>query len=358
MSADFVCNQEIVIAARRNLPQNVWDYLTGAAESETTLRRNRMALDSIAFQPRVLRDVAKVDARGAFLGHKLRIPVLNAPIGSLQTIVAGGGVAACRAAASFGTIQMISSVTQPALEECARAAEAPKIFQLYIRGDMSWIEGIVNRAKLAGYVALALTVDSSHYGMRERQLMNRWLPPSVRVQENRHLQAAVTWQQMAQIKALWGGPFILKGIATVADAKLAVEHGVEAIYISNHGGRQLDHGRGTMEMLPEIADAVKGRAEIVIDGGFLRGSDIVKAIALGAKAAAIGRLQGWALAAAGEAGLIRALEILENEMINTMGLLGVTRLAELGPDYVCKTTPVGPCHEMSTFFHMPGGRLV
>jgi isopentenyl diphosphate isomerase/L-lactate dehydrogenase-like FMN-dependent dehydrogenase len=355
---DFACNQQIVSSAKENLSQEVWDYLTGAAESETTLRRNRHALDSIAFLPRVLRDVSRVDPSSSFLGHRLRIPVMLAPIGSLQAIVEGGGAAACRAATRFGTIPIISSITEPGLEECARSTDGPKIFQLYVRGDKDWIKDIVGRAKRAGYWALGLTVDSSHYGIRERQLLNRWLPPSVRVQKDRHLQAAITWDMMSWVRDLWGGPFLLKGIATIADAKLAVERGVDTIYVSNHGGRQLDHCRGAIESLRDIVAAVNGRARIIVDGGILRGSDVVKALALGAHAVAIGRMQGWALAAAGSQGLVRSLEIIEQEMINTMGLLGVTSVAELNAEYVCKSDVVGECHEMSTFVHLPGGRLV
>jgi isopentenyl diphosphate isomerase/L-lactate dehydrogenase-like FMN-dependent dehydrogenase len=137
-----------------------------------------------------------------------------------------------------------------------------------------------------------------------------------------------------------------------------MEHGVSVIYVSNHGGRQLDHGRATIDMLPEIVDAVRGRAEIVLDGGIVRGSDVLKAIALGARAVAIGKLQGWGLAAAGQAGLIRVLEILKDEIMTTMGLLGITRLNQLTSDYLCKVQPMGPTHEMSAFPHMPGGRLL
>ncbi|MGE3148409.1 MAG: alpha-hydroxy acid oxidase [Pseudorhodoplanes sp.] len=357
MSAEFTCNQEIVAVARRNLTQDVWDYLTGAAESETTLRRNRYALDNIAFLPRVLRDVSKVDPSVAFMGHKLRIPVMLAPIGSLQAIAEGGGAAACEAAARFGTIPMISSITLPSLEDCAKAGEGPKVFQLYVRGDKAWIKDILSRAKAAGYAALALTVDSALYGIRERQLMNRYQPPSVKTQTNRHLQSAITWELMEWIKDFWGGPFMLKGIATAADTKLAIERGVDIIYVSNHGGRQLDHCRGAVETLPDVVAAAAGRARIVVDGGFVRGSDVVKALALGAHAVAIGRMQGWALAAGGADGLVRCLELIEREITNTLGLLGLTSFADLNADYICKSDVVGNCHEMSTFAHLPGGRL-
>jgi len=357
MALEFVTNQEIIMAARRNLPDNVWHYLTGGAESETTMRRNRFGLDSLAFRPRVLVDVSKVDASTTFLGHKLRIPVMLAPIGSLQSITAGGGVAVAKVAEDFGTVNFVSSVTQPSLEEIAAASHSPKIFQLYVQGDLKWVETLIGRVKQAGFSALCLTVDTAHYGHRERQMMDRWLPPSRRGVGYEY-RAGLTWETLDAIREMAGLPFILKGVATVEDAMLAVEHGVSTIYVSNHGGRQLDHGRATIDMLAEIADAVRGRAEILLDGGVVRGSDVLKAIALGARAVAIGKLQGWGLAAAGQAGLVRVLEILESEIVTTMGLLGITRLDQLSSTYLCKVQPLTPAHEMSAFPHMPGGQLL
>ena len=356
MSEQFVSNQELIVQARRNLPQPVWDYLSGGSESETTMRRNRLALDSLALRPRVLVDVSKVDTSTTVLGHKLRIPVMLAPIGSLQQITPEGAVAAAKAANEFGTVNFVSSVTQPELEETAAATPSDKIFQLYIRGDLDWIDGILGRVKQSGYKALCLTVDSAHYSNRERQLMNRWLPPSKRREratQDRLWQAKLTWETMDAIKEIGGMPFILKGVATAEDAAMAVEHGVDVIYVSNHGGRQLDHGQGTMDTLPEIVQAVGGKAEIVIDGGFLRGTDVLKAVALGAKAVTIGKLQGWALGAADHEGLVRALQLLENEIIIAMGLLGVTRIDQIGPAHVCKAPPAAMPHEMSTFVNLP-----
>jgi len=357
MALDFVTSQEIIVEARRNLSQNVWDYLTGGAESETTMRRNRFGLDSLAFRPRVLVDVSDLDASTTFLGHKLRIPVMLAPIGSLQSFTPEGGVTVAKAAEEFGTINFVSSVTQPGLEETAAAGRNPKIFQLYVQGDMTWVEALLGRVKKAGYQALCLTVDTAYYGRRERQMMDRWLPPSRRQTGYEH-RAALTWETLDAIKEIGGLPFILKGVATAEDAALAVKHGVSAVYISNHGGRQLDHGRATIDMLPEVIDAVGGRAEIVLDGGITRGSDVVKALALGTRAVAIGKLQGWGLGAAGQAGLVRVLELLESEIKTTMGLLGVTRIDQLKPAYVCKSQPVAAAHEMSAFPHMPGGRIL
>ena len=357
MPVDFVSNQEVIIQARRNLSQNVWDYLTGGAESETTMCRNRFGLDSLGFRPRVLIDVSHIDASTTFLGHKLRIPVMLAPIGSLQIITPEGAVTVAKAAHEFGTLNFVSSVTQPGLEETAAATPRPKIFQLYVQGDMYWVEALLARVKNAGYQALCLTVDTAYYGRRERQMMDRWLPPSRRMTGYEH-RAALTWETMDVIKEMGGLPFILKGVATAEDAALAVQHGVSAVYVSNHGGRQLDHGRGTVEMLPEIVAAVAGKAEIVLDGGITRGSDVLKALALGAKAVAIGKLQGWGLGAAGQEGLVRVLELLESEIITSMGLLGVSRVDQLKPEHLCKTQPIGFAHEMSAFPHMPGGRLM
>jgi isopentenyl diphosphate isomerase/L-lactate dehydrogenase-like FMN-dependent dehydrogenase len=357
MALDFVCNQEIIQMARRNLPDNVWHYLTGGAESETTMRRNRYGLDSIAFRPRVLVDVSQIDPSATLLGHKLRVPVVLAPIGSLQSITPSGGVAVAKAAEQFGTLNFVSSVTEPSLEEIAASSRNTKIFQLYVQGDMKWVENLLTRVERAGYSALCLTVDTAHYGHRERQMMDRWLPPSRRGAGYEY-RAGLTWKTLDAIKEMVSLPFILKGVATAEDAALAVEHGVSAIYVSNHGGRQLDHGRATIDMLPEIVKAAGDKAEIILDGGILRGSDVVKAVALGARAVAIGKLQGWGLAAAGEAGLVRALEILESEIVTTLGLLGITRLDQLASSYLCKVQPMNPVHEMSTFSHLPGGQLL
>lgn len=357
MSLDFVTNQEIIQAARRNLTQDIWDYLSGGAESETTMRRNRMALDSLALRPRICVDVSKIDTSTTFLGQKLRIPVMMAPIGSLQTITPQGGVAVAKAAAEFGTMNFVSSVTQPSLEEIAASTRHPKIFQLYIRGGLDWCQEIVHRVKQAGYMALCLTVDTAHYSRRERQMMNRWLPPNKRTETSRHYQAMLTWEMMDAIKKMAGLPFILKGVATAEDARIALDHGIDVIYVSNHGGRQLDHGRGTMDILPEIVATVRGKADVVLDGGILRGTDVLKALALGCKAVTIGKLQGWGLGAGGQAGLVRVLELLEEELIIDMGLLGVTRVDQISADHVCKSMPVCTPHEMSAFPHLDGGQL-
>jgi len=357
MSLDFVSNEEIIQEARRRLPQGPWDYLVGGAESETTLRRNRAAFDRIAFRPRILVDVSSIDTSTTFLGQKLRIPAILAPIGSLQVFEAGAGASATRAATEFGIMHCVSSVTLPALEETAAATPTPKIFQLYVHGDMKWTEEIVKRVKYAGYAALALTVDVAHYSRRERPMVTRYQRPTERTIPTRNHLSSLTWETMDMIKELAGLPFMLKGVQTAEDAALAVQHGVDVIWATNHGGRQIDHAQGTLDTLPEIVAAVGGKVRVIMDGGVQRGTDIMKALALGADAVALGRLQAWGLAAAGTAGVVRMLEILEDEMICNMGLLGVTSVAQLGPQYVCPAEPVTPPHEMSSWVNMPDGRI-
>ena len=293
MSIDFLSYHDMIIMAKRNLSQDNWDYICGAAESETTLRRNRLALDCLAFRPRVLRDVRNVDTSAEFLGQKLRIPILLAPMGGLERYSPNGGNDVDSAAETTGTINFISTVTQPSLEEIAANSPHAKVFQIYVRGDDDWIRSLVRRVVKAGYWGVALTVDSPFYGNRERlnpsQIALRRVP-------EREFQKGLTWDTVKLIQDEIGDrPFMLKGIMTTEDALLAVEHGVQAIYISNHGGRQLDHVQGSMEVLPEIISAVDGKAEVIIDGGFTRGSDVIKAIAMGARAVGIGRLQAWAL---------------------------------------------------------------
>ena len=326
---------EVVAAARRNVAPGPWSYLIGGAETETTVRRNRMAIDSLAFRPRVLRDVSRVDSSSSFLNHKVRLPVMLAPIGGLESIVEGGAATAARAAAQFGVPQMLSSVCQPGLEETAKAANNVRVFQLYVRGDDAWTDDFVKRAKDNGYKAFCFTVDVAAYSRRERDLVGRFVKPwRARAIEGAGFQAGLSWDQVKRYKDKHDLPLIIKGIATAEDAEIAVQHGVEVVYVSNHGGRQLDHGLGSMAVLPEVIKAVKGKAEVWVDGGFMRGTDVVKAIALGAKAVGIGRLCGLGLGAAGAPGLVRTLELLEDEIRICLGLLGVTSYAELTPAHL------------------------
>ena len=340
--------------------QGAWDYLVGGSESETTLRRNRLAFDRVAFRPRILVDVTEVDTSTEFFGQRLRIPAILAPIGSLQVFDPDGGVAATKAATEFGIMHCVSSVTQPALEETAQATETPKIFQLYVNGDDDWLADILKRVKAAGYVALALTVDVAHYSRRERPMLSRYQPPTRRqmVPPERRYLSGLTWEKMDRIKDMIGLPFMLKGVQTAEDAELAVEHGVDYVWVSNHGGRQIDHGLGSLETLPEIVQAVRGRARIIVDGGVQRGSDILKAVALGADVVALGRLQAWGLAAGSVAGCVRMLEIVEDELVSAMGLAGLTSISQVTSKYVCRAEAVTPPHEMSSWVNMPVGRIL
>jgi len=326
---------EFVRRARANLNQNAWDYIVGGAETETTMRRNRMALDEIAFRPRVLRNVARVDASVECFGRKLRLPVMLAPVGALEIFDPAAAAAVVRATGKFGAAHMLSSVSEPGLEKVADAAPgALRLFQLYVRGDDTFVEHHVGRAIAKGYSAFCLTVDTAHYSRRERDIAKRYVRESRLRATGGDFQKGLEWRTVKLIKDKFNIPLIIKGIATAEDALIALDHGVDWIYVSNHGGRQLDHGRGAMHVLPEIADAVKGRAKIMIDGGFCRGSDVVKAIASGADIVGIGRLQCWALAAAGETGVLRMLELLEDEVIRNLGLLGVTSFAQLDKSYL------------------------
>jgi isopentenyl diphosphate isomerase/L-lactate dehydrogenase-like FMN-dependent dehydrogenase len=347
---EFMNLHEVLAKARANLNQNDWDYIVGGVETETTLRRNRMALDSIAFRPRVLRDVSKVDASTELLGRKLRLPIVLCPVGSLESFHPGGAEPVVKAAAEFGIAHMLSSVCDPGLEEVAKAApDGLRMFQLYVRGDAAWVDDYVARAIANKYSVFCLTVDTAHYSRRERDIAKRHITGGRRRASGREFQAALDWRTVERIKSKFKIPLAIKGIATAEDAKLALEHGVDFIYVSNHGGRQLDHGRGSTDVLPEVAEAVAGRAKIVIDGGFYRGSDIVKALALGANLVGLGRMQCYALAAAGQAGIVRMLELLEDEVIRTMGLLGVTSYGKLDSSHLHAAAPANPANIFSAF---------
>jgi glycolate oxidase len=347
---DFQNLHELVAKARANLNQNAWDYIVGGTETETTLCRNRMALDEIAFRPRVLRDVSKVDASVEVMGRKLRLPVMLAPVGALETFDPGAGAAVVRGAGLFGAAHMLSSVSEPGLENVAKAApDALRIYQLYVRGDDAFVDDRIERAIANGYAAFCLTVDTAHYSRRERDLAKRYVRANRRDVSGREFQMALDWRSVKRIKDKYKIPLVIKGIATAEDAAIAVDHGVEWIYVSNHGGRQLDHGRGSMHVLPEIATTVAGRAKIMVDGSFCRGTDIVKAIAAGADLVGLGRLQCWALAAGGEAGIVRMLELLEDEVQRCMGLLGVRSLAEADKSYLHAAMPTNLPSVFSAF---------
>ena len=348
----FQTLHELVKAAKLRLNANIWDYLVGATETETTMQRNRAALDAWAFRPRVLRDVSKVDASGDFLGkRRIRLPVALAPVGSLDSFDPGGAATAGRAAAAFGVPIIVSSVTEPGLEGSAVAnPDGAKIFQLYVRGGPDFVDSHIRRAMDSGYDAFAITVDSAHYSRRERDIAKRFVKHWRARSEGMNHQAALSWPDIARMRAAHPGvTLILKGIATAEDAELAVQHGIEVVYVSNHGGRQLDHGRGALAVLPEVVQAVGGRARVWMDGGISRGTDLVKAMALGAEVVGIGRLYCYGLAAAGQEGVRRVLELLEDEVQTCLGLLGATSYAAVDKTMLHPVAPLVRAHVHSAF---------
>ena len=350
MREKYLTLQEIVAAARRNLAPGPWSYLVGGTETETTVRRNRHALDALGFRPRVLRDMRHVDAGSTLLGAKVRLPVLIAPVGGVESFVEGGAAAAARASAAFGVPQMLSSVCQPGLEATAAAADNLRLFQLYVRGDAAWVDDHVRRARDHGYRAFCLTVDSAMYSRRERDLVGRFVKPwRAGAAAGMQFQAALCRDEVKRYKDRHDLPLVLKGIATAEDAEIAVQHGVDVVYVSNHGGRQLDHALGSAAVLPEVVRAVAGRAQVWVDGGFMRGTDVVKGIALGATCIGLGRLACLGLAADGAAGLVRALEILEEEVRVCLGLLGAASFAELSPAHLAAAPVVSEPGALSAF---------
>ena len=340
LSQRYQALHEFVEDAQARLSRNTWGYLVGGTETETTVARNRQALDMTAFRPRVLRDVSNVDSSTMFLGHRIPIPLALAPVGSLESFHPGGGAEVARGAEAAGVPVIISSVTQPGLEESAAATRGPKVFQLYVRGDREFIDDHARRAIAAGYDAFCITVDTAHYSRRERDIANRFVKPWRTRAQGMDFQAALSWDDVKHVKDTHRIPLILKGIGTGEDAAIACANGVDFVYVSNHGGRQLDHGRGSFAVLPEVVSAVRGRAKIIVDGGFSRGTDIVKGIATGADLVCIGRLYCYALAVAGAAGVEHMLALLGEEVTIALGLLGVPRLDMLDATCLSPALPV------------------
>jgi glycolate oxidase len=334
---------EFLKVARFKLNRNNWDYIVGGTETETTLARNRQSLDCIAFKPRVLRNVQNVDTSVELFGRKIRLPVIIAPVGGLQLFWEGGAATVAQAAGDFGVAMMQSSATEPSIEEVAKKApDAYKIFQLYARGDDKYIDDFYNRSQAAGFAPqFVFTVDLAHYSRRERDTVKRHDRIANRsVEEHRNL-AGLDWGTLERFqKRFPKAEVVLKGIQTAEDAKIAVDAGIKGIYVTNHGGRALDHARGAMDILPEVVEVVKGKVPVIVDGSFNRATDVLKAIALGATAVGIGRLYCYALAAAGRPGIVRMLELLEDEMKRDLGLMGCDSVRKLDKSYVCQVPPV------------------
>ncbi len=352
----YVALQEFVVQAKRRLEPQGWGYLTGGTETETAVLRNRHALDSLGLRPRVLNDVSQVDGGAQIFGRAARLPVILAPIGGLETFDPDGALAVARAAARFRVPMMLSSVSAWTMQKLLGAVADQSlslVYQLYARSGADDIDRLIEQAVALGTPAFCITVDSAVYSRRERDIVARFVKPWRATGEGDavRFQAALNWADIARIRARHSIPLVLKGIGTAEDARLAVEHGIDWIHVSNHGGRQLDQVLGSVAVLPEVVDVVAGRARIIVDGGICRGTDIAKALALGADAVCIGRLMCAALAAAGTDGVVRMLEILEEEWRIVLALLGVTEGRELDAGFVHKGAPA--MHAPATWSAFP-----
>jgi 4-hydroxymandelate oxidase len=343
--ADPVNVDELEAVARERLEKSVYDYFAGGAEDEVTLRGNREALRRLALRYRVLVDVSRVDTSATLLGIPLSIPVLLAPTALHRLAHPEGERATARAAAAAGTLMTLSTVSSVALEEVASSApSAPRWFQLYCFPERPDTEALIARAHRAGYRAIVLTVDAPILGRRERDLRNGFtVPEGMAAHPAGQPEAgagqwplssliglpALSWPDLSWIRRASPLPLVLKGIVRGDDAKRAVDEGTAAVWVSNHGGRQLDSATPTAEALEEVVAAVGGRVPVIFDGGVRRGTDVLKALALGASAAAIGRAQLWGLAVAGEEGVRRVLEMIRDELALAMALGGCRAISEI-----------------------------
>ena len=365
--------------AQRRLPAVVFDYLDGGAEGEVTLRGNCRVFDEVTFRPRHAVSFSSCDLRTTVLGHEISFPAMLAPVGYSRLMHPGGEVAAARAAGKAGTGYVLSTISGHKLENVRAASIGPVCYQLYLMGGREAAEASIDRARRAGFSALVITIDTPVSGIRERdprngmqELLNPgwfqkipyaeqflthpgWLlaflrdggiPPLQNVvlpgkgpmpltDIGRALAAStVTWKDLTWIRQHWNGPIVVKGVLTGDDGRRAVDEGAAAIVVSNHGGRQLDCVSSTLRVLPEVVAAVNGQTEVLMDGGVRRGSDIVKALCLGARAVLCGRAYAYGLAAAGEAGVTRAIEILREDGRRTLILLGCAGVSALDSSYV------------------------
>ena len=346
---EIVSLQEFYQFAKQNTSIETWDYIVGAADTETTFKKNRYSLDTYAFKPRVLRDVEKIDTSIKLFDFDFLLPVFYAPIGSMQDFVKDGALNSTLSAYDKKIFHMLSSTWSGGVDIIGKSVEYPKIYQLYIRGDDNWVNEQISKAIDYGFIALCLTVDLDAYGRRERDLLKRYKTTSRKTATGPEYQMRFSWKDVSRIKNKFNIPIILKGIATVEDAKISVNEGIDVIYISNHGGRQLDYGIGGADLINPISKVVKNKSKIFFDGGVLRGSDIVKAIALGADCVGIGRLQCYAAATNGRNGLNKMIDILQNEILVCMRLLGVNNLNDLNENCIKKDISISDPSLTSAF---------
>jgi isopentenyl diphosphate isomerase/L-lactate dehydrogenase-like FMN-dependent dehydrogenase len=378
-SPNVVCIEDFRPIARRRVPQSVFDYLDGGAEGEVTLRENCRIFNDVTFRPRHAVALADCSLCTNVLGFKLSLPFLLAPVGYSRLMHPGGEVVAARAAGRAGTAYILSTISGHKLEDVKAGSSGPVFYQLYLMGGRGAAEAAIERARVAGFSALVVTIDTPVAGIRERdyhngmkelvsggpldkipflpQILSRpgWLVsylldgglpglPNVVIPGKGQMplvdinaalaESAVTWADLRWIREIWKGPIVIKGVLTADDALRSIDEGAAAISVSNHGGRQLDGVPASLRALPEVVEAVKGRIEILMDGGIRRGTDIAKAIAMGARAVLCGRAYAYGLAAAGEAGVDRAIDILRTDLDRTLRLLGCPSVAALDRSYV------------------------
>ncbi len=343
--------------ARARLPRMAWDYYASGADDESCVRRNVDAYEQVRLHYRVLVDVAQRSLATTVLGEQLSMPIAVAPTAFHKLAHRDGELASVRAAGDAGTLFILSTLSNTAIEQVVAAATGPVWFQLYVYRDRSATEALVHRVEAAGARALVLTVDAPLLGRRERDVQNRFALPSHLAIENLHaagyarlppasgdsglaayvaelLDPSMTWSAVEWLRSITRLPVLVKGIVRADDAVRAVEHGAAGIVVSNHGGRQLDASPATIEVLPRIADAVAGRCEILLDGGVRRGADVIKALALGARAVLVGRPVLWGLAAAGREGVVAALATLRRELDLAFALCGCPGVASVTRDLV------------------------
>jgi 4-hydroxymandelate oxidase len=335
----FVTLDDYEPAARAALPDDVYGFVAGAAGDEWTHRENRLAYDRWVLRPRVLRGVGATDARLDLLGASMSMPVVVAPWAYQRFAHPDGELATARAAARAGTVMCVSTTASDILEDIAAASDGPKWWQLYVFSDRAYTENMLARVVEAGYRTIVWTVDLNAYGLRHRETRAGYEPPITPTTETLAYDVTLSWDDLPWIREHTTGlPLLLKGILTGEDAELAVDAGVEGIVVSNHGGRQLDSSPASLDALPEVVDAVAGRIPVLVDGGVRRGTDVVKALALGAAAVMIGRPAAWGLAAAGEDGVVDVLRILRDEVVNAMTLCGCAAVDEITRAHVARAT--------------------
>ena len=352
----FLNLADVEAAARERLTELAYEYYVGGANDEVTVRENRSAFERLALRYHVLVDVSRRSTRTSVLGTPIEFPVLVAPTAFQRLACDDGEVATAKAAAAAGTVMILSTASTRTLEDVA-AAGGRQWFQLYIYADRGLTRGLVERAEACGMTAIVLTVDAPVLGRRERDLRNRFhLPDGIRLANvpssgsvplptghgesglANHfasgIDAAITWRDVEWLRSITGLPVVIKGIVRGDDAARAVDHGAAGVIVSNHGGRQLDTAIASIRALPEVAAAVDGRIDVLLDGGVRRGTDVIKAIALGARAVLVGRPVVWGLAAAGESGARRVLELLRAEVDLAMALCGCPTVSDITRDLV------------------------